>query len=119
MPEAETRYHEEPFDSNERELGENPGENVGEVVVPFQMRDEDPSKLLGDPAQISKYPQLQNVIDLFHRSGQEVWGQWNAHKGGIVLTVLSAAAVAAGTAGIGILIKRREHKEEHKNNEAI
>lgn len=117
MVEADLGHNGEPFDNIEHELGENSGGGVGEITVPLP-RNADPNELLTNPESLAKHPQLQSVVDSFHNAGQEVFGYWNAHRG-IVLTVLGSAAVAAGAVGIGVLIKRREHKEEHKNNETI
>ncbi|EKD85755.1 MAG: hypothetical protein ACD_37C00633G0003 [uncultured bacterium] len=83
-------------------IGENINLPVGEVVI--QMRQEDALEVFADQDLIQNHPHLGKAVNTFHEAGQEVWGQFNAHKGGIVLTAVGIA----GVVGIGILIRRRK-----------
>ncbi len=95
------------YDSLDNDLGgENSGVNVGQVEVDLSMREN------FDPETLAEHPKFKDRIGIFHASGQEVFAQRIADK--VKLTILGSALVAASVIGIGILVKRREHKDESK-----
>lgn len=101
-------YSPHPFDDPDHEIGLEIG--VGERVYPIKM--DDALEVLSDPQSISKHPKLEKVLDSFSDAGQEVWGQLNAHRGGIVLTAVGIV----GVAGIGIIMRRRNNEENSAEN---
>ncbi len=80
---------------------------VGQRVVPL-MRVSEADRPLLDRRTLNanRYGSLKAAIDDVHNAGSEVYGYFAAHKG-YVLSVVTAAAAAAGVVGIGVKIRRR------------
>ena len=78
-------------------------------VSAYEYKNEDYGLVFSDRNNLKG--NLKLVVDLLQDEGKEVWGRYSAHKG-FVLTIIGAAAAAAGVVGIGIRIKRRGEKDE-------
>jgi len=83
--------------------------DVGYIQDPFVRGSRE---ILFDPEKLERlHPRLYVRIRGLQDGGKEVWAQFNANKGA-VLTVVGAAAAAAGIIGIGYLVKRKENMEQ-------
>ncbi len=103
-------FSHEPFQLTDHDLyplGEDSGVDMGMRVYPFYKTDEDLNELVNKP----EHSQLRGIIDGIHGAGQEAFAHIDAHRG-LVITILGSAAVAAGTVGIGILIRRKTNNDE-------
>lgn len=54
---------------------------------------------------------LRKIVRLLHDDGKEIWARVNAHKG-LVITVVSSAAVAAGMVGIGKKVRGKGERKK-------